>query len=400
VTETFPAIRLVEVVDLVIVWLLVWAGIAWLRATSARLALAGLGILVVFYLVARQLGLVLTTWILQSFAAVSVLIAVVVFQQDLRRLFEKIAALWLRRRALTAGPDAVDTIVRAVAELAEHRRGALILLPGREAVEGHVEGGLELDAHITEPLLLSLFDPHSPGHDGAIMVEGDRVVRFAVHLPLSTDHAQLSKRGTRHAAALGLAERTDALCVVVSEERGAISIAQDGRLRTLRAPHEAADEIRSFLQRLAPEGGKHTPRVQRILRHWRGGLLALPVAALLWALAVPGATIIEVDREVAVSVNGVPAAFKVEAVEPETVRVTLSGRRRDVYFLSPDAVKVRVDALLAELGRRTFALTPANVRHPEAVEVRAIDPDRVKISLSERPKPAPEAAERPGQDTE
>ena len=398
--ESFPTIRLVEAVDLVIVWVLVWAGIAWLRTTSARLALAGLGILAVFYLLARQLGLVLTTWILQSFAAVSVLIAVVVFQQDLRRLFEQIAAVWLRRRALAAGPDAVDTIVRAIAELAEQRRGALILLPGREAMEGHVEGGLELDAHITEPLLLSLFDPHSPGHDGAVIVAGDRVVRFAVHLPLSTDHAQLGQRGTRHAAALGLSERTDALCVVVSEERGTVSIAQDGRLRTLRAPHEAADEIRGFLRRLAPKGEERTPRVQRVLRHWRGGLLALPVAALLWTLAVPGATIIELDREVAVSVNGVPAAFKVEAVEPASVRVKLSGRRRDLYFLGPDDVKVHVDALLAELGRRTFSLSPANVRHPELVEVRAIEPDRARISLSERPKSEPEAAGSPGSDAE
>jgi len=399
-TETFLPIGLVELVDLVIVWLLVWAGIVWLRATPARLALAGLGILVAFYLLARQLGLVLTTWILQGFAAVSVLIAVIVFQQDLRRLFEQIAAVWLRRRALAAGPDAVDTIVRAVAQLSEHRRGALILLPGREAVEGHVEGGLELDAHITEPLLLSLFDPHSPGHDGAVIVAGDRVVRFAVHLPLSTDHAQLSQRGTRHAAALGLAERTDALCIVVSEERGTVSVAGDGRLRTLRSPHEAAEEIRGFLRRLAPEGGKRTPRMQRMLGQWREGLLALPIAALLWTLAVPGATIIEVDREVAVSVNGVPAAYKVEGVEPASVRVTLSGQRRDLYFLGPDAVKVRVDALLAELGRRTFSLTPANVQRPEIVEVRAIEPDRVRISLAEQPKPATGAAGSPDRGAE
>jgi diadenylate cyclase len=395
-TEPFLPIRLVEVVDLAVVWVLVWAGIAWLRATSARLALAGLGMFVVFYLVAGQLGLVLTTWILQGFTAVSVLIAVVVFQQDLRRLFEQVAAVWLRRGALAAGPDVVDTIVRAVAHLAEHRRGALIVIPGREPVDSHVEGGLKLDGHITEPLLLSLFDPHSPGHDGAVIVTGDRAVRFAVHLPLSTNHAQLSQRGTRHAAALGVAERTDALCVVVSEERGTVSVAEGGRLRTLRAPHEAADEIRGFLHRLVPANGERPSRMRRLFRQWREGALALPVAALLWALAVPGATVIEINRKVPVSVNGVPAAYKVEGVEPVSVQVTLSGRRRDVYFLGPDAVEVRVDALLVELGRRTFALTPANVRHPEVVEVRGIEPDSVKISLRERQKPPTTAAGRPG----
>lgn len=392
---SFPPIRLVEVVDLAVVWVLVWAGIAWLRATSARLALAGLGIFVVFYLIAGQLGLVLTTWILQGFAAVSVLIAVVVFQQDLRRLFEQIAAVWLRPRTLPAGPDAVDTIVRAVAHLAEHRRGALIVIPGREIVDAHVEGGLDLDAHISEPLLLSLFDPNSPGHDGAVIVAGDRVARFAVHLPLSTDHAQLRQRGTRHAAALGLAECSDALCVVVSEERGTVSVAEGGRLRALRGPREVAEEVRGFLDRLAPARGERPSRMRRLLRQWREAALALPVAGLLWVLAVPGATEIEVDRQVPVSVNGIPTTYQLDGVEPASVQVTLSGRRRDIFLLRPDALEVRVDALLVELGRRTFALTPANVRHPEVVEVLAIEPDSVKISLHERQKPRTEGGGEP-----
>ncbi|MDH3214213.1 MAG: DNA integrity scanning protein DisA nucleotide-binding domain protein, partial [Myxococcales bacterium] len=230
-TETLLSIRVAELVDLAVVWIMVWAVIAWLRTAPARLALAGLGILVAVYLVASQLGLVLTTWILQSFAAVAVLVAVVVFQEDLRRLFEQIAAFGLRRRLPQTGPDTVDTLARTIANLAEHRRGALLVIPGREPVDRHVEGGLALDARITEPLLLSLFDPHSAGHDGAVIVVGDRLTRFAVHLPLSTDHAQLGQRGTRHAAALGLAERTDALCLAVSEERGTVSVASDGHLR-------------------------------------------------------------------------------------------------------------------------------------------------------------------------
>jgi diadenylate cyclase len=395
-TEAFLPIRLVEVVDLAVVWVLVWAAIAWLRTMPARLAFAGLGILVAFYLLARLLGLVLTTWILQGFAAAGVLIAIVVFQQDLRRLFEQIAAAWFRRRVRPTGPDVIDTIVRAVAHLAEDRWGALLVVPGREPVEAHVEGGLELDAHITEPLLLSLFDPHSAGHDGAVIVAGDRAVRFAVHLPLSTNHAQLGQRGTRHAAALGLAERTDALCIVVSEERGTVSVAAGGRLRTLRAPHEASDEIRGFLGRLAPPGNERAPRIRRVLERWREGLLALPVAALLWLLAVPGATVIEIERKVDVSVNGIPAEYELEKVEPPTVRVTLSGRRRDLYFLGPEAVEVRVDALFVELGRRTFTLTPANVRCPEVAEVRTIEPDSVRISLRERQKSPTEAPRPPG----
>ena len=115
---------------------------------------------------------------------------------------------------------------------------------------------------------------------------------------------------------------------------------------------------------------------------------------LLWLLAVPGSTVIAIEREAAVLVQGVPASYQLEQVDPASVGVTISGRRRDLFFLGPDAVEVRVDALMVELGRRTFALTPANVRHPEAVEVRAIEPDSVRISLHERRKP-PTTTERP-----
>jgi hypothetical protein len=258
------------------------------------------------------------------------------------------------------------------------------VIPGREPVEGHVEGGLPLDARITEPLLLSLFDPHSPGHDGAVVLSRDRAASFAVHLPLSTDRAQLGQRGTRHAAALGLAEQTDAFCIAVSEERGTVSIAVDGRFRTLGAPQELAGEIRRFLERIGAVSRDQPGRLERLRGRWREGLVSLPIAGLLWLLAIPGATYIELEREVAVSVNGVPEAYQLESIEPDHVRVTLAGRRRDLYFLRPDALTVRVDAILVELGRRSFSLTPANVRHPEDVEVRAIEPDRVRVQLVPR----------------
>lgn len=389
--ETLQSIRLFEVADLVVVWALVWAGIAWLRTTPARLALLGLGILVAGYLAARQLGLVLTTSILQSFAAVSVLIIVVVFQQDLRRLFEQIAALGLRRRSVVA-PDAIDTVLRAITTLAEQRRGALVVIPGREPIDTHVDGGVKLDAAVSEPLLLSLFDPHSPGHDGAVILERGRIERFAVHLPLSTDHEQLGQRGTRHAAALGLAERTDALCIAVSEERGTISLAEAGRLRLLASPAQVAQEVRRFLSDLTPEGNEPTSRLRWLFARWREALLAVPISALLWVLSVPGGTVVEIEREVPISIAGVPPSYEVESVDPTRAQVVLAGRRRDLYLLSPEALSVRVDAVLVDMGRRSFSLSPANVRHPEDTEVLSIRPETVKISLRDRGESAGSAA--------
>ncbi len=385
--ESLLSVRLVEIMDLLVVWVLVWAGVSWMRATSARVGLAGLGVLVALYLIARQLGLTLTTWILQGFAAVAVLVGVVVFQQELRRLFEQIASLWFARRIVATGPDSVDVLTRTISNLVEHRRGALIVIPGREPIEGYVSGGIELDGRLSEPLLLSLFDPHSPGHDGAIIVSGDQVTRFAVHLPLSTDRAQLGQRGTRHAAGLGLAERTDVLSIIVSEEHGTVSLAERGQMRTLRESGEVADALSDFLSRLAPPSRERAPHFRTLLARWRDGAIALLIAALLWFLAVPGGTEVEVNRYVPIEVTGIPASHVLESVEPPKVRVTIAGRRRALFFLPEDQLQVRVDAILVELGRRTFSLSTADVVHPEGIEIRGIEPDEVKIQLRERSEP-------------
>ena len=173
---------------------------------------------------------------------------------------------------------------------------------------------MHLDARISEPLLLSLFDPHSPGHDGAVVLAGDRAALFAAHLPLSTDHKQLGQRGTRHAAALGLAERCDTLCLVVSEERGTLSVAQAGELRALARPELVGGEIRGFLARLAPaeSGGS---RWQRIAGRWREAAVALGLATVVWVLAVPGSGVTEIERRVPVRILDLPRGYELEGVD-------------------------------------------------------------------------------------
>ena len=237
-----------------------------------------------------------------------------------------------------------------------------------------------LDARVSESLLLSLFDPHSPGHDGAVVVRGDRAIRFGVHLPLSTDHAQLGSVGTRHAAALGLAERSDALCVVVSEERGSISVARDGRLRLLESPERLAEALGSF-QRPRPLAARPERRLRRILGHWPEAAQSLGLAVVLWLVFVPGATLTRTTRTASVEVDNLPAGWVLEEVEPPSIEVTISGRRRDVYLTAPDDLEVRVDALLAQLGRRTFEISADQVQHSASIDVIDVQPTRVKLSL-------------------
>jgi len=386
-----PQVRLTDLIDVLIVAVLLWAGLSWVRHARARLALAGVAIAGALYLLARQLHLQMTVWILQGFFAVGVLVLVVVFQDDLRRGLEQLAVWGLRRRPPAAPADAVDALVGAVRRMAAERTGALIVIPGREPIERHVAGGVEIDGRLSEPLLLSIFDSHSPGHDGAVVVEGERVRRFALHLPLSTDGAQLGGGGTRHAAALGLAERTDALCVVVSEERGTVSVARDGRLTRLPGPEALAAELRRFLlrvsERQAPAGF-----LRGVARRWPEALVATAASAGLWFLLVPGSALDRFSRRVPVVVDNLPAGWQLESVEPAEVEVVFEGSRRSVLLSGGNArPEVHVDALLAQLGRRTFEIDAGDVRHPEGWRPVALDPDRVKLSLvdSDGNPPAP-----------
>jgi len=220
-----------DLVDIATVGVLLFLAIRFVRRTRGRRALTGLTLLGGVYLLARALDLQLTASLFQGFFAVLVLVFVVVFQEDLRRLFEQLGSLRRRGSRDRRGVDVSDVIVRAVARLAATRTGALIVLPQREPIESHVEGGIPIDGRLSEPLLLSIFDASSPGHDGAVVLRGAWIERFAVHLPLSVNRAALGPGGTRHAAALGISERCDAICVVVSEERGTVSVARDGALR-------------------------------------------------------------------------------------------------------------------------------------------------------------------------
>jgi uncharacterized protein (TIGR00159 family) len=378
-----PELRVTDVVDVAIVAIMLWAALAWLRRARARIAIAGVAIAAAAYLLARQLELSMTVWILQGFFAVLVIVLVVVFQEDLRRLFEQIAIWGLRRKPASAPPDSVDAVVAAVRRLVTQRVGALFVIPGREPLDRHVAGGIALGGLVSEPLLLSLFDPHSPGHDGAVAIEGDRVMRFAVHLPLSTDHEQLGMGGTRHAAALGLAERADALCIVVSEERGTVSIARDGRLRTLPGPELLAREIRRFLSERGPKPVERRSRLAQVAQRWPEALLALGASAGLWLLLVPGATVGEFQRRIPVEIENLPTGYEIRSVDPTEVEVVFKGRRRDVYLAGQQPrLSVKVDALLVQLGRRTFDIGPEHVQHPEGLTPVSVTPTRIKLDVA------------------
>jgi hypothetical protein len=186
--------------------------------------------------------------------------------------------------------------------------------------------------------------------------------------------------GTRHAAGLGLAERCDALCLVVSEERGTVSIAVDGRLRTLRGTEGLSDALRAHLAALTPIRSPRT-RWRGLVERWPEALAALAIAAGLWLVRVPGSDVIEVQRTAPIRIENLPTGFEIESIEPEAVEVTLSGTRWDLFRSRAQPVSVRIDAVLVSLGRRTFRIVPGQVDSPTGVEPLDISPPNVRLTV-------------------
>jgi len=377
-----------EIVDIMLVATIIYTAIVWLRRTRAAFVVRGMLILGAAYLVVRFLDLQMTAWIFQAFFAVFVVMIVVIFQEELRQMFERVAVWRFARQATTAaGSATTDILVRTLSDLARERIGALVVLVGKDPIERHITGGIALDGRLSVPLLRSIFDPHSPGHDGAVLIEHDRVTRFAGHLPLSKDLGQTTNVGTRHCAALGLAELCDALCLVVSEERGTISIAHTGRLTKLDGAPELAVAIENFHGQKAPAVERNHFGLQLVRRDWVAKAVSVCSALALWYLFVPGSKIVEVSYQVPVLVEHLPANLQVEAIDPPMINATFSAPRRSFYLFDRKKIRVNVDVAMAELGRRTFSLSENDFRFPKDLTLQEFTPRTLKISVKATAEP-------------
>jgi uncharacterized protein (TIGR00159 family) len=381
--ENLFTVRLVDLVDILLVTALVTVAIIWVRKTRAGRIALGLIILGGFYIVARLAGLSLLSGLFEGSLAIFVLIAVVIFQKELRRFFEGVAAWGLGGRSRRAQYNPSDLLVECLSTFSRRRIGALIVLPDKESIDGHVEGGVELDGKLSRPLLHSIFDPSSVGHDGAVVLEGDRVSRFAVHLPLSTNFELLGDRGTRHSAALGLCEQTDALCLVVSEENGYITAAQNGRLYRVDT---SADLKKTIEDHLAHEGiASRRPfgAIQLIKRFWAEALVSVVLVLGIWWVMVAGSVQIERDYSLPVQVVAIPSGLTLVAAEPDHVDVTFRGPRRTFQLSRSRTFQITIDAALARLGRRTFAIRAQDVQYPDGLELLEIQPSKIRLKIQD-----------------
>jgi diadenylate cyclase len=243
----FRDFRWQDVVDIFIIAFVVYQLGLLIRGTRAVQMIMGVVVLAAVYQGAQYFELYTVNWILDSIGNVLLIIVVVVFQGDIRRMLTQVGTGPLFSGLPRAAyGQVIEEITRAAVTLAGRRIGGLVVMAREVGLNEYMEGGTRLDAQVTKELVQTIFVPASPLHDGALVVQDGRIVAAGCFLPLTTNPNVSKTLGTRHRAAIGLTEETDAVVVVVSEEEGKISLVREGRItRDLDA-----GVLRSTLQQL------------------------------------------------------------------------------------------------------------------------------------------------------
>jgi diadenylate cyclase len=227
-----PPVSWWDVVDILIVSILIYEGLKLIRGTRAAQMVFGSALVLLLFYASRRFPLQTVNWLIRNVFVYAGFALIVLFQSDIRRALSHLGrAPFFRYLAGNRDSDeTLEEVVTAAELLARARTGALIVLEREIGLRNYVESGIPLDAAISYDLLVTVFEPGAPMHDGAVIIQEDRVAAAACFLPLTVSPTFDRELGTRHRAAIGVTEESDAIAVVVSEERGEISIAIDGRI--------------------------------------------------------------------------------------------------------------------------------------------------------------------------
>ena len=230
----FLTITIIDIIDIVLVTWIFFKVYQYFKETRAGQMLIGLIILLISSFIFNSLDLVAMSWLLNQFQTVWVVAFVILFQPEIRRLLIYVGQTRFFQTIFRMGTSrSLESIVEASLNMSEKRWGALIVIQRETGLRSYKESGIQLKAEVSTPLLLSIFNPNSSMHDGAVILQNTLIEAAGCILPLTESQMVSPEMGTRHRAALGITEESDALVVVISEERGTISIAENGRFTSL-----------------------------------------------------------------------------------------------------------------------------------------------------------------------
>ncbi len=251
-TGRWPQVSAQSVLDIILVAVLIYEFLALIKGTRAMPVLFGVGSIALAYYLALRLQLHTVIWVMSNLLPYAIFALIVVFQSEIRFALAKLGRKFTFSRVSGAVAESYDDIVLAANLFSQNQTGALIIIERDIGLRTYIESGVPLDAQVSYDLLATIFRPSAPLHDGAVIVQKDRIAAAACFLPLSMNPVLSTQLGTRHRAGIGITEETDAIAVIVSEETGGISLAVSGNIEREMTADELRERLSELLRRYVP----------------------------------------------------------------------------------------------------------------------------------------------------
>ncbi|MDP2863307.1 MAG: diadenylate cyclase [Desulfobacterales bacterium] len=374
----FSSIRWQDIVDISLNSYILFRFYIIFRGTNAFRVLIGIAFLWFFQRLAFSLGLIITSWAIQGITAVAALIIIVVFRNEIRSVLQAKnfkTILWGFSQKVITSP--VEIIAESVFELARKHTGALIVFPANEDIEEVVQSGIPWRGVVSKEMIMSIFWHDNPVHDGAAIIHKDRITEVACILPLSHKNDLPSYYGTRHRAALGLSEATDAMVVVVSEERGAVSVAKKSKLYSVNSKEDLERQLQEHLGERPKL--QHDQRKERF-RIFSAALISFLFIVGVWFSFSRGLETL-INFETPVEYMNRNSEVEIIDTSVNSVTLNLSGSGSLIKSMRPEQVKVKIDLGKATVGKNSFVITDENVSLPPGILLKRVTPPVVDVTL-------------------
>lgn len=387
VSLAVSSMRATDIMDIVIVAFLIYLVLVFAKNTKSFFVINSIIALLVVSSLAQYFDLGLTRQILQPLLTFFIIIMVVVYQREIRNLLDWFSLSsrnlsFLKKISNTSEISSI--LVKALTTMAEQRIGSIIVLEGEYPLDGIVNGGFQLEGKVSVPLILSIFDHHTPGHDGAVLIKSHQISAFGLHLPLAENYTKYSEFGTRHRAATGVTENTDALALVVSEEKGTISWAENGRLKKIEDTDELDSVIRSFLKENIAE-----PKISfwksLLTDHAIIKILSACLAVSLWSIFIYRVGFVTREFSLPIEFKNIPKDKTVSLIKPKTVDVGVIGRTSDFVDFDPKNIAVTIDlsnVTSTTTEREDVKITKEMIKFPNYFSIDVIKTTDVVFTVS------------------
>jgi len=359
----------------------------WLRKKKALRMILAILALPFYYLIARWVDLPLSLWGLENLWAVILVVLVVIFQQEIRGVLGSITLpTFLFGKPERRPLKGLDKIVEATSKMVEKGVGGLIVLQREDELDDLIHGKTLLDAEMNEDILISIFNPQSPLHDGAVIIRGDRIRYATALLPVSQSSSLPKEWGTRHRAALGITEVSDAESIIISEERKEVLFASKGKIEKKEGKEDLTRSLTDFP---SPPEEKENKKIwpKRLLNDLPQKASLLFLVCLLWIFVI-GVRQGQISFKIPIEYYSIPQNSTIVGEWPKEINVRLRGSQRLLSSIDPSRLRVHVDLTHAHPGMNQIILSEANMNAPSGISVTHFSPNKIALQLSEIPNPS------------